>query len=73
MKIVSYNIRFGLGTDHQIDLERIANPPGRNPGHGVRLDYCFVSPDLGHKVESAWVDSAALGSDHLPYWVELDH
>ena len=24
MKLVSYNIRFGLGTDHRIDLERIA-------------------------------------------------
>ncbi len=24
MKIVSYNIRFGLGTDHRIDLKRIA-------------------------------------------------
>ena len=25
MKIVSYNIRFGLGTGHQIDLERTAD------------------------------------------------
>ncbi|MEE9250516.1 MAG: endonuclease/exonuclease/phosphatase family protein, partial [Alphaproteobacteria bacterium] len=51
----------------------VPDPPGRAPGHGVRLDYCFVSPDLGHKVASAWVDNAAKSSDHLPYWVELDH
>lgn len=51
----------------------LPDPPGRAPGHGVRLDYCFVSPDLGHKVERAWVDSAAIGSDHLPYWVDLAH
>ena len=25
MKLVSYNIRFGLGLDQQIDLERIAD------------------------------------------------
>ncbi len=51
----------------------VPDPPGRAPGHGARLDYCFVSPDLGHKVASAWVDNAAKSSDHLPYWVELDH
>lgn len=25
MKVISDNIRFGLGSDHNIDLERIAN------------------------------------------------
>mgnify|MGYP001026353581 FL=1 len=48
------------------------DPPERSPGHGVRLDYCFVSPDLAHKIKGAWVDSAPIGSDHRPYWVELD-
>ena len=48
------------------------DPPGRSPGHGLRLDYCFVSPDLGHTVKRAWVDSYVEGSDHRPYWVELD-
>ena len=48
------------------------DPPERSPGHGVRLDYCFVSPDLAHKIKGAWVDSASIGSDHRPYWVELD-
>ena len=35
--------------------------------------YCFVDPQLGRKVERAWVDTAADGSDHRPYWVELGH
>lgn len=47
------------------------DPPDRPPGHGLMLDYCFVGPELGHKVKRAWVDSSAEGSDHRPYWVEL--
>jgi len=49
------------------------DPPGRAPGRGLRLDYCFLGPHLGQKVERAWVDTTAEGSDHRPYWVELDH
>lgn len=37
-----------------------------------RLDYCFVSGRLGRCVRSARVDMRAQGSDHQPYWVELD-
>jgi endonuclease/exonuclease/phosphatase family metal-dependent hydrolase len=48
------------------------DPPGRAPGHGLRLDYCFVDPHLGQMVRRAWVDHEANGSDHRPYWVELD-
>ncbi len=48
------------------------DPPDRSPGHGLRLDYCFVDPHLERKVTRAYVDSAAQGSDHRPYWVELD-
>lgn len=36
------------------------------------LDYCFVSSSLADKVKNAWVDNDAPGSDHQPYWVELD-
>jgi exonuclease III len=50
----------------------LPDPPDRSPGHGLRLDYCFVDPHLGRKVKHAYVDSAAEGSDHRPYWVELD-
>ncbi len=48
------------------------DPPGRAPGHALRLDYCFVDPYLGQKVRRAWVDHEAIGSDHRPYWAELD-
>jgi len=50
----------------------LPDPPDRSPGHGLRLDYCFVDPHLGRKVKHAYVDSSAEGSDHRPYWVELD-
>lgn len=38
----------------------------------MRLDYCFVSTGLGSSVSRAWVDTDADGSDHKPYWVQLD-
>ena len=50
----------------------LPDPPDRPPGHGLTLDYCFVGSELGPKVKRAWVDSSAEGSDHRPYWVELD-
>ena len=50
----------------------LPDPPDRTPGHGLTLDYCLVGPKLGRKVKRAWVDSAMEGSDHRPYWVELD-
>ena len=50
----------------------LPDPPDRSPGHGLTLDYCFLAPELGDKVKRAWVDSSAEGSDHRPYWVELD-
>lgn len=47
------------------------DPPEREPGHGLRLDYCFLSPGFSSKVEEVRVDLDAVGSDHKPYWVEL--
>ena len=47
--------------------------PAGHPGNGdQRLDYCFVSPPLVGKVLNTWVDNNAQGSDHQPYWVEID-
>jgi endonuclease/exonuclease/phosphatase family metal-dependent hydrolase len=48
------------------------DPPDRLPGHPMRLDYCFISTELGAKVKHCWVDTNATGSDHKPYWVEFD-
>ncbi len=47
------------------------DPPEREPRHPLCLDYCFISPYLSQKVERVWVDQAAHGSDHRPYWVDL--
>lgn len=41
-------------------------------GPALRLDYGFVSPDLASKIRSARIDEDAPGSDHQPYWFELD-
>ncbi|MCH9013020.1 MAG: endonuclease/exonuclease/phosphatase family protein [Proteobacteria bacterium] len=41
-------------------------------GPDLRLDYGFVSPDLAGKIRSARIDQDAPGSDHQPYWFELD-
>jgi endonuclease/exonuclease/phosphatase family metal-dependent hydrolase len=48
------------------------DPPDRLPGHPLVLDYCFISTELAPKVKRCWVDSDAVGSDHRPYWVQLD-
>lgn len=39
---------------------------------GWRLDYCFVTPNLGSAVRRAWIDEAAQGSDHQPAWFEFE-
>ncbi len=41
-------------------------------GPALRIDYGFVSPDLAGTVLSARIDEDAPGSDHQPYWLELD-
>ncbi len=41
-------------------------------GPALRLDYGFVSPDLASKIRGARIDQDAPGSDHQPYWFELD-
>ena len=58
----------GHGQDEGVtwyDLENKSSP-------ALRLDYGFVSPDLAGKVQTARIDEDAPGSDHQPYWFELD-
>ena len=38
---------------------------------GKRIDDCFVSSSLRDRVESAWIDESAQGSDHWPLWIQL--
>jgi endonuclease/exonuclease/phosphatase family metal-dependent hydrolase len=46
--------------------------PDRNNKDQQRLDYCFVSAELADKVLNAYSDTKAEGSDHFPYWVEMN-
>lgn len=39
---------------------------------GSRLDYGFVSAELAARVTGARIDDDAPGSDHQPYWFDLD-
>ena len=45
--------------------------PVHPAGREMSIYYCFVIPELEDRVVKAWVDDAAQGSDHRPYWVEL--
>ncbi|HVJ41610.1 MAG TPA: endonuclease/exonuclease/phosphatase family protein [Dongiaceae bacterium] len=37
-----------------------------------RLDYCFLPETMARRLKNAWIDDAAIASDHQPIWVELD-
>jgi endonuclease/exonuclease/phosphatase family metal-dependent hydrolase len=39
---------------------------------GVRLDYAFIDESMRKRVLGARIDEQARGSDHQPYWLELD-
>jgi endonuclease/exonuclease/phosphatase family metal-dependent hydrolase len=39
---------------------------------GKRIDYCFVSASLAHRVRSSRIDADATGSDHYPLWTDID-
>jgi len=40
---------------------------------GIRIDYAFVDKSMRQQVLKAWIDETAQGSDHQPYWIELDY
>jgi endonuclease/exonuclease/phosphatase family metal-dependent hydrolase len=42
------------------------------PHRDVRFDYGFVSANIAEHVRAAWIDTEAQGSDHQPFWFELD-
>lgn len=46
--------------------------PDSNPEGDLHLDHAFITSDLVDRVKSAWVDNAAVGSDHQPVWFEID-
>ncbi len=40
---------------------------------GMRIDYAFVDQTMKKRVLGVWIDEAAQGSDHQPYWFGLDY
>ena len=46
--------------------------PANDTFHDCRLDYGFVSANIADRVRAAWIDDEAQGSDHQPFWFELD-
>jgi endonuclease/exonuclease/phosphatase family metal-dependent hydrolase len=46
--------------------------PTNDTFHDCRLDYGFVSGNIADRVRTAWIDNEAQGSDHQPFWFELD-
>jgi endonuclease/exonuclease/phosphatase family metal-dependent hydrolase len=42
-------------------------------GQGMRIDYAFIDQTMQKRVRGAWIDDAAQGSDHQPYWIDLDY
>ena len=47
--------------------------PSTNPARSMRIDYAFVDQTMEKRVLGAWIDEAAQGSDHQPYWLDLDY
>ncbi len=47
--------------------------PAASDAKGMRIDYAFVDQTMEKRVLWAWIDAATQGSDHQPYWVDLDY
>ncbi len=46
--------------------------PAKDTFHDCRIDYDFVSANIADHVRAAWIENEAQGSDHQPFWFELD-
>ena len=51
--------------------EELSGVTAERRGELVRMDYCFVSHTLAVNIQSAEIDSEAMGSDHKPFWVSF--
>ncbi len=77
MKIVTYNIHYGVGADDGFDLQRIADTVDgadvrSDVNYDRRIDYIFVSANLAERLGRAHVERDAGGSDHQPLWLEFE-
>ena len=46
--------------------------PANDAPTSTRLDYCFLTAGLAPRLQASWIDDDAEGSDHQPFWVEID-
>ncbi|MDH4440630.1 MAG: endonuclease/exonuclease/phosphatase family protein [Rhizobium sp.] len=67
--------RTGFPTDAQAHLNGRASDSyswiSEDGARRMHLDYCFVSGGLVSSLKTAWVDTTAIGSDHMPVWTEI--
>ena len=52
--------------------EELSGITAERRGEDVRMDYCFVSCSLRHRITSVTIESDADGSDHKPVTVSID-
>ena len=64
-----------VATGHDEDEGVTYTPPDptSNDAQGSRIDYAFVDCSMQNRVLGARIDEAAQGSDHQPYWIDLDY
>ena len=62
---------WGAAGHDEKDGVSLPEDPANGSPYAARIDYCFVTEDLGDRVQSSWIDSTAMGSDHLPVWSEI--
>ncbi len=46
--------------------------PAAEPQNGSRIDFAFVDHRLEKRITKAWIDTAAQGSDHQPFWIKIE-
>ena len=75
---------YGRTVDHGrlVDVWDLANPgqqgltwrdEHRDHELVARLDYAFVTAGLAGQVETCWIDTECIASDHQPVWFTLRH
>ncbi len=43
-----------------------------NASRFKRIDYAFTNAGMARRLKNLWVDRTAVGSDHLPMWLEVE-
>ncbi len=46
--------------------------PAATPKTGTRIDFAFVDHRMKDRIRNSWIDTTAQGSDHQPYWIEIN-